>query len=76
MADASKAEVEALEPNSEPLMVEAKLMQNRRVKVVNVDGVLDHAEAELIRLAVTEASFESATGEPHREGVDVMITAG
>ena len=48
--DAGEAEVEALEAEREALVVEAELVQDRGVQVVDVDGVLDGAEAELVGL--------------------------
>ena len=47
----------------ELLVVEPEQMQDRRVKVVNVDAVLADRDAELVRRSIGEASFYS----PHRQ---------
>ena len=44
--------------------------------VVDVDGVLDGSEAEFVGHTMRDAAFETAAGEPHGEGVDVVIASG
>ena len=76
MAHAGEAEVEALGFYGETFVIETELMQQRGVNVVNVDGIFDSAETEFIGLAVALSGFEAAAGEPHGEGVNVVIAAG
>ena len=53
--DVGQAEVAALEAEGEPLVVEAEQVQDRGLQVVDVDLVLDGAEAELVGLAEDDA---------------------
>lgn len=43
-----QAELPALVCVSEPFMIEAEAIENRRLKIVNVDFVLDDVKAEII----------------------------
>ena len=74
--DAGEAEIESLGADGEAFVVEAELVEEGGVDVVNVDGVFDGAEAEFVGLTVDGAAFEAAAGEPHGEGVDVVVAAG
>ena len=65
-----------LKPERQLFVVETQLIQERGVKVVNVDLFLDDPKAKVICLAITVARFEATSGDPHCERVDVMITAG
>src|SRR5436189_3178545 len=42
---------------------------------MHVDAILDRAEAQFIRRADADAGPCAAAGEPHGEGVDVVIAA-
>src|SRR5687767_4711808 len=53
-------EVAALEPMRESLVVEAEQVEDRGVEVVDVDGVFDGVEAEVVRLAVDHARLHAA----------------
>src|SRR5262245_31442351 len=68
-------EVAALEAVGEPFVVEAKKMEDGGLQVVDMIFVLDDAEAKLIGLADDDARLHTATGDPHREGVDVVVAA-
>ena len=74
--DVGEAEVAALELEGELLVVEAEQVQQGRVQVVDVGLVLDAVEAEFVGLAVGDAGADAAAGEPHGEGVDVVVAAG
>ena len=56
-------------------VVEAQEMQNRGVQIVYVHAILDHVEAELIGIAQRQAGLDAAAGQPHREGVGMMVAA-
>jgi hypothetical protein len=71
-----EAEVAALETERQPLVIEAEQVKDRGVQIVNVRAVLHRVEAEFVRAADAHAAFEAAAGEPHGEGVDVVIAAG
>ena len=52
-------------------MVEAKLVQDSGIQVVNVDLVLDRIKTKVSGLSVGD----STPGEPHGKGIGVMIPA-
>ena len=45
------------------------------MQVVDVDLVLGDVEAELVGLAEGDAGLDAAAGQPHREGVRMMVAA-
>src|SRR5438105_4957049 len=45
-------------------VIKAQQMQDRRVEVVNVDGVLDRFVAVVVAAAVREAALHARAGEP------------
>ena len=49
-------------------------MQQRRVKVVHVDAVLDDVVAVVVGLADDGAALRAAAGHPQREAAAVVIT--
>ena len=56
-------------------VVDAEQVQNGRVDVVDVDGLVDGLEAEVVRGAVDGASLDAAAGESHREPERIVIAA-
>ena len=50
-ADVGQAEVAAGVAEGQPLVVEAQQVQDRRLQVVDVDGVLDDVEAQVVGAA-------------------------
>src|SRR5262245_65516734 len=70
-----EAELAALVLECESFVIETEQVQHGRVQVVDVDRVLDRAEAELVGLAVAGPALHPAAGEPDAEGVLVMIAA-
>ena len=56
-------------------MVEAEQVKDGRLDVVHLDFVLGDEEAQVVDLADGLAGFDAASGEPHREIVDVMVAA-
>src|SRR5262245_223790 len=73
---AGKPAVPATVAECQTFMIETQQVQNGRVQIVNVHGVLDNAVAELVGAAVGRAAPDAAAGEPHREGVLVVVAAG
>ena len=55
------------------LMIKSQSVEQRRVKVVHVDRILDRTIAEVIRCAVRESTSHAATGHPHRERLRMVI---
>ena len=45
-------------------VVEAQDVQNRRVEIVNVDGVFRDVVADLVRRSVDDARLDAASGQP------------
>ena len=70
-----EAEVAALEAPGELFVVEAELVEQGGMKVVDVDPAFGDAEAEFIGGAVEVAGTEPPAGDPHREGIDVVVAA-
>ena len=56
-------------------MIQPQLMQQRGVNVMNMNRMLHGTKPKLIGLAMNHAASKSASGEPHRERIDVMIPA-
>ena len=59
----------------EPEVIKAKLVQQGGMEIVQIDGILDNAPADLIGLAIGETTFESAARSEHGEGKGVVIAA-
>ena len=74
--DVGEAVVTALEAIGELCVVEAELVQNRRVQVVHVDGIFGDVPRDVVGLADDLAAFDAAASEPEAESVRVMIAAG
>src|SRR4051812_20973020 len=70
-----EAEIAALEAVGEPLVVEAELVEERGVEIVDVDGVFDGVEAEVVGAAVAQAGLDAAAGEPDRVAAVVVVAA-
>ena len=62
-------------PEGEFCVVKAEQLENRRVEVVNMHGVLHGLEAELVCRAVNVSTAHASAGQPHRESVMVVIAA-
>ena len=54
-------------------MVDSQLVQNRRMKVVNVDSIVHRAESKVVCFAVTHSASDAATGHPGGKAVVIMI---
>ena len=50
-------------------------MEDRGLDVVDVYGVVDDVEAQLVGRAQGEAGLDAAAGEPHGEGLRVVVAA-
>ena len=62
--DIGQTKVTTAVPISQLFVVDAQLVQDRGVHVVNVHGLLDDVVAELIRLAVHHRRLDTAAGHP------------
>src|ERR1043166_1928716 len=56
-------------------VVQPEHMQERGVKIVDADGVLDRFSTELIGASVNISLFETATCQPKRERLPIMVAA-
>jgi hypothetical protein len=56
-------------------VVEAEEVEDRGVEIVDVNSVLGRVEAEVVGLAQGDPGLDPATGQPHREGVGVVVPA-
>src|SRR5690606_13495149 len=54
-------------------VVEAEQVQNGGVQIMDVHLPLYDAKAQLVRLPMNVTGLRAAAGEPHREGVAMMI---
>jgi len=73
LLDSRQALIEPLKSIGELGMIETEEMQDRRMQITNVNTVLDHVEAEVVRSAKSHARSHSSTGKPDGEGVWMMI---
>ena len=60
---------------SQAQMVVAEQMQDRCVKVPDVDGILDDVVAEVVRRPVDRPALDPAAAEPHREAPRMMVAS-
>ncbi len=56
-------------------MIDSHATHDHGVDVMDMHGILDNIETEFVRDTVGDASFHSATGEPHRVAASVMVAA-
>src|SRR5262245_15839261 len=70
-----ETELASLKAIGQTFVIEAELVEQGGVQVVDVRSAFGDAEAEFIGCAVDMSRFESAAGDPHGERIDVMIAA-
>ena len=61
--DVGQAEVAALEAVRQPLVVQAQAVEQRRVEVVDVNGVADDVVAVVVGVAVGDPRLDAAADE-------------
>src|SRR5688500_15479800 len=71
--DVGEPHVAAAEPVSQPLVVEAEQMQNRRVQSMPVDLVFAGVTAELVRCPVGHSPLYACACQPHGEAEWIMV---
>ncbi len=71
----SEAEIPSLKAISELFMIKTEKVKDGRMKVVHVNFAIDYPKAKLIGLTVDVAFLQSRAGDPHGEGVNVVVTA-
>ena len=70
---AAEFEVESLEFVGEGGVVDAELVQQCGVKIVDCDFVLHDTVAEFVGLAVNDAALDAAACHEEGKGIDVVI---
>ena len=73
--DVGQSEIPARVSVRKLLVIESKLVQQRRMEVVYVHLVLRGSESKLVRRAINRAFFKAAPSYPHGEAVRIVITA-
>jgi hypothetical protein len=72
--DVGQAEVATAVRVGQLFVVEAELVQDGGVQVVDVNFVLNGRESKVVGCAVNRATFDAASGYPHREPVRVVVS--
>ena len=70
-----EAKLAAGVPVGQPLMIQSQSIKQRGMQIVHVDGFFDGAITKFIRSTVGQAAADTAAGEPHGEGLGMMIAA-
>src|SRR4051812_24020661 len=73
--DSSQPGIQSLEFMGERLMVYAEEVKHGRVKIVNGNGIFNSSVAEVVCCSISNASFDSPTGQPNREAQIMMVPA-
>lgn len=60
---------------SEFFVIESEQVENSGLQIVDMNGIVDHVEAEIVGLTVNVALFETSAGEPHGKGLRMMIAS-
>src|SRR5215212_9736702 len=74
--DADELLVEAAVEVGEAVGVEAQLLQDGGVQVLDVERLLHGAAAELVGLADADTALDAASCRPHGKAVGVVVAAG
>src|SRR5262245_65242797 len=70
-----ESEVAALEAVDEAGVVESEEVEDRCLKIMDVDGILGNAEAEVVGSAEGDAGLDATACQPHGIGVAVVVAA-
>ncbi len=73
--DTDQSLIESTVEIGQSIRIETELLQNGRVDPFDMHSIFDRGRAELIGLAKTHAPFDTATGQPHRKPVGIVIPA-
>lgn len=68
-----QSESAALEIEGETFVIESEAVEDGRLEIVDVNGVLGHVEAEVVSRAEGEASSYATASKPHGVGLRVVI---
>src|SRR5438132_12353941 len=67
--------IPSLETVSQPRMIDAQQVQESGIEVVDFDRVFGDLVGEVVGLAVSDAAFDAAAGQPGAEAARVMVAA-
>lgn len=70
-----QAKVAALRAEGQAFVVDAHLMEDGRVQIVDVDRIFNSVVTEFVRPTVGQSRFHPTSGEPHGEGMGMMISS-
>src|SRR6266705_160388 len=73
--DAGEPHVEALHFVSQPFVIDAEAVQNRRIQIVNMNRVFHDVVAKLVSSTVDDAGLDAAARHPDGEAARMMIAA-
>ena len=57
------------------IRVESKLLQDRRMQVLDFERILNSLRAELIGCSMTDTTFDAAAGHPHCKAIGIVIAS-
>ena len=72
--DAGQALVETLIFVGEFLVVDAEQVQNRSLKITNMNGIFQDIVGKVVSLSVNHTAFDSASRHPEAETARMMVT--
>ena len=70
-----QAKIATLVSKRQPLVIDPQAMQNGGIEVMDMDRVLLHVVAEVVRLAVRDARFDAAARHPLGVTSRMMVAA-
>ena len=70
-----QSEISSLVAIGHLLVIDAQLMQNRGVQIMDVDWILRDVVAEFVGFAIDHATFDTGTGHPLGVTAGMMIAA-
>ena len=71
--DVGQAKVSSFMTEGQPGMIESEQMKDGGLKIVHMYRFFDHVETEFVGSANGEAMLETTPGQPHREGLRMMV---
>ena len=73
--DTGEPDIQPAEFDCELFVVDTQAMKDGGLDIVDVDGVFDDVETEVIGLAEIHTWFDTAPGEPHSESLGMMVAS-
>lgn len=73
--DVGQTEPAPLVLERQAFVIDAKEMEDRCLKVVDVDGILNGIHTELVGCAIAHSRFDSATSHPDCERIGMVVTS-